>query len=108
MAEYLSYGEYLARGGTLAEAEFRACEARARSRVDAMTYGRVRRMAEVPEAVKDAMMVAIGVSAATSALNSFNRQLLSNHIHGCVRRDILAGDDDAIDEFCAMLQKLMK
>ena len=67
MAEYLSYDEYLARGGTLAEAEFRACEARARSRVDAMTYGRVRRMAEVPEAVKDAMMVAIGVSAASGA-----------------------------------------
>ena len=51
MAEYLSYDEYLARGGTLAEAEFRVCEARARSRVDGMTYGRVRRMAEVPEAM---------------------------------------------------------
>ena len=52
--------------------------------------------------------ILVQVSAATSALNSFNRQLLSNHIHGCVRRDILAGDDDAIDEFCSMLQKLMK
>ena len=52
--------------------------------------------------------ILIQVSAATSALNSFNRRLLSNHIHGCVRRDILAGDDEAIDEFCTILQKLMK
>ena len=49
--------------------------------------------------------ILIQVSAVTSALNSFNRQLLSNHIHGCVRRDILAGDDDSIDDFCAMLMK---
>lgn len=67
MAGYLSYEEYLSRGGTLAEVDFAACEPRARGRVDALTYGRARRMAAVPEAVKDAMMVAIGVAAAGGA-----------------------------------------
>ena len=52
--------------------------------------------------------ILIQVSAVTSALNSFNRQLLSCHIHGCVRRDILDGDDSAIDELCQLLQRLMK
>ena len=52
--------------------------------------------------------ILIQVSAATSALNSFSRQLLSSHIQGCVRRDILNGDDAAIDELCLLLQRLMK
>ena len=70
--------------------------------------GQVRGLESMVE--KDAYCpdILIQVSAVTSALNSFNRQLLSNHIRGCVRRDILAGDEASIDEFCAMLQKLMK
>ena len=52
--------------------------------------------------------VLIQVSAVTSALNSFSKQLLSSHVHGCVKRDILNGDDSAIDELCQLLQKLMK
>jgi len=52
--------------------------------------------------------ILIQVSAATSALNSFSRQLLSRHIQGCVRNDILSGDDSTIDELCQLLQRLMK
>ncbi len=52
--------------------------------------------------------ILIQVSAVSSALNSFNRQLLASHIRGCVRRDILAGDETTIEELCAILQKLMK
>lgn len=48
------------------------------------------------------------VAAATSALNSFNKVLLSTHIKGCVKTDIKNGDDESIDELCALLQKLMK
>lgn len=63
MAGYLSYEEYLDRGGTLAEDAFAACEPKARGRVDALTYCRVRGMAEAPEAVKDAMMVAVSAAS---------------------------------------------
>ena len=52
--------------------------------------------------------ILVQVSAATSALNSFSRQLLSRHIQGCVRSDILSGDDSTIDELCQLLQRLMK
>lgn len=48
------------------------------------------------------------VSAATSALNSFSRVLLANHLHTCVAQEIRAGHDDIIDELAETLQKLMK
>ena len=52
--------------------------------------------------------ILIQVSAVTSALNSFNRELLACHIRSCVSEDIRAGDEQAIDEFVRVLQKLMK
>ena len=48
------------------------------------------------------------VSAVQAALNAFNRELLSNHIHTCVAENIRKGDDSVIDELTAALQKLMK
>ena len=47
-------------------------------------------------------------SAANSALNSFCRVLLANHLRTCVATDIRAGRDEAIDELMDTLQKLMK
>lgn len=52
--------------------------------------------------------ILIQVSAATSALNSFNKQLLSAHIKGCVTEDIKAGKEESVDELVHVLQKLMK
>jgi DNA-binding FrmR family transcriptional regulator len=52
--------------------------------------------------------ILVQVSAANSALNSFSKQLLSNHIHGCVKNDIMNGDEASIDELCQLLQRLMK
>ncbi len=59
---------------------------------------------------KDAYCVDIlnQVSAATSALNSFTRVLLENHIRSCVAEDIRRGQDDKLEELLATLQKLMK
>ncbi len=48
------------------------------------------------------------VSAANSALNSFTRVLLENHIRSCVTEDIRDGKDDKLEELLATLQKLMK
>lgn len=48
------------------------------------------------------------VSAVNAALNSFSRELLSEHIHTCVADGIRAGDDAVIDELMVTLQKLMK
>ena len=52
--------------------------------------------------------ILIQVSAITSALNSFNKVLLSNHMKTCVTENIRQGKDEVIDELVVTLQKLMK
>ncbi len=48
------------------------------------------------------------VSAVNSALNSFNKELLSAHIKTCVSDDIKAGKSETVDELVEMLKKLMR
>lgn len=52
--------------------------------------------------------ILIQVSAANSALNGFSKELLSEHLHTCVAKDIREGKDEAIDELAELLRKLMK
>lgn len=47
-------------------------------------------------------------SAVSAAINSFNKELLANHIKTCVANDIRNGNDETIDELLATMQKLMK
>ena len=47
-------------------------------------------------------------SAVHSALNSFCRVLLANHIRTCVSEDLRAGREETVDELMGTLQKLMK
>jgi len=48
------------------------------------------------------------VSAITSALNSFNKALLANHMKTCVADGIREGNDEVIDELLLTFQKLMR
>ena len=48
------------------------------------------------------------VSAASSALNSFAKALMANHIRTCVREDVANGHEEKLDELVGTLQKLMK
>ena len=70
--------------------------------------GQIRGLREMLQ--KDAYCpdILIQVSAATAALNSFSRELLSSHIHSCVIEGIRQGDDGVVDELVDTLQKLMK
>lgn len=52
--------------------------------------------------------ILIQVSAAKAALDSFSKELLSNHIRDCVKEDIRAGKDESMEELVALLGKLMK
>jgi DNA-binding FrmR family transcriptional regulator len=47
-------------------------------------------------------------AAVSAAVNGFNKELLTSHIHTCVADKIRSGDDEVIDELVATLQKLMK
>lgn len=48
------------------------------------------------------------VSAVQSALSAFSRELLNNHIHSCVVRDIQAGRLEVVDELLSTIQKMTK
>ncbi len=52
--------------------------------------------------------ILVQTSAVNSALNSFSRTLLANHLHTCVTEDIRQGRDDAVDELMETLKKMMK
>ncbi|MCF0151269.1 MAG: metal-sensing transcriptional repressor [Firmicutes bacterium] len=52
--------------------------------------------------------ILIQVSAVTSALNSFNKELLASHVRTCVAENIRNGNDEVIDELVVTLQRLMK
>lgn len=52
--------------------------------------------------------ILVQVSAVTSALNSFSRELLANHIHSCVVEDIKAGKEETVDDLISTLKKILK
>ena len=52
--------------------------------------------------------ILIQSAAVNAAVNSFNKELLANHIRTCVAEDIREGKDETIDELVVTLQKLMK
>ena len=74
------------------------------NRIEGQIRG-IRGMIEKDAYCTDVLVQSAAVSA---AVNAFERELLSSHIHGCVARDIRAGRDEVIDELVATLQKLMK
>ena len=52
--------------------------------------------------------ILIQAAAANAALNAFNRELLSNHIHTCVLKDIKEGREGTVDELVDTIQKMMR
>lgn len=70
--------------------------------------GQVRGIKKMVEEERYCVDILTQVSAIQAALNAFNKKLLSNHIHSCVTEDIKAGKEEAVDELCAIVQKLMK
>ena len=79
MAQYLTYEEYIAMGGTLSATEFPVAEFKARSRIDWMTLARVQNMAVVPEEVKMAMMVIMKVDSKYSADSQADSAIVSSY-----------------------------
>ena len=47
-------------------------------------------------------------AAASSALSSFSKVLLTSHIRTCVAEDVREGKDEKVDELVKTLQKLLK
>lgn len=70
--------------------------------------GQVRGVESMLEADAYCVDILVQVQAITSALNSFNKVLLGNHIKSCVADNIRNGNDEVIDELVETVQKLMK
>ena len=70
--------------------------------------GQIRGIRSMVEADAYCNDILVQSAAVTAALNAFNRQLISDHMHHCVARDLRNGQDDVIDELVLTLQKLMK
>ena len=70
--------------------------------------GQVRGIEKMVEEDRYCIDILVQVSAIQSALNAFNKELLAQHIHGCVVDDIRNGKDEVVDELVAAVQKLMK
>ena len=52
--------------------------------------------------------ILIQVSAVNAALNSFSRELLSEHLHPCLAGNLRQVNDEVIEELVEVLRKLMK
>lgn len=70
--------------------------------------GQVRGIKNMVENDRYCVDILVQVSAIQSALNAFNKELLANHIRTCVVDDIRDGKEEAVDELCTTIQKLMK
>lgn len=74
------------------------------NRIEGQIRG-IRNMVERDAYCTDILMQSAAVNA---AVNAFNKELIANHIRGCVVRDIKDGNEEVLDELVATLQKLMK
>lgn len=70
--------------------------------------GQIRGIKKMVEEDAYCIDILIQVAAANAALNSFNKELLAEHIRTCVADDIKNGRAETIEELVATLQKLMK
>ena len=70
--------------------------------------GQVRGVKTMMEEDRYCVDIVTQVSAIQAALNSFNKELLARHIKSCVSEDIRQGNEEAVDELCELLKKLMK
>ena len=70
--------------------------------------GQIRGIKNMVEEERYCVDILNQVFAVQAALNSFNKELLASHIHSCVVDDIRAGREDAVDELCETIKKIMK
>lgn len=70
--------------------------------------GQIRGIKNMVEEERYCVEILNQVAAVQAALNSFNKELLANHIHTCVVDDIQKGNVEVVDELCETIKKIMK
>lgn len=70
--------------------------------------GQVRGVRKMLEENAYCLDIIVQVSAINSALNSFNRAILTNHLETCVMDEVKDGKTDKMEELIHVLPKLMR
>ena len=70
--------------------------------------GQVRGLREMLQKDVYCMDILVQVSAVNAAINSFSKELLSEHLRTCVAENLRQGNEEVVDELVNVLQKLMK
>ena len=74
------------------------------NRIEGQVRG-LKRMVETDGYCTD---ILIQVSAATEALHSFSKEILSEHIRTCVVRDVKEGKEETVEDLISTVRRLMK
>lgn len=70
--------------------------------------GQIRGVKSMIEEERYCVDILTQVAAVQAAFNGLTKEILASHIKGCVVRDIQDGNEDAVDELCELLKKLMR
>ncbi len=85
------------------DAEIRSLKNRL-SRVE----GQIRGVKKMLESNAYSTDIITQISAASAALNSFNRELLAAHITACVKKDIKNGKAESTEEINSLVKQVIK
>jgi len=70
--------------------------------------GQVRGVCGMVEADEYCVDILNQVSAISSALSAFSRELFESHIKSCVATDLMSGGEEKMQELSELLRKLVK
>ena len=70
--------------------------------------GQIRGVKSMIEEERYCVDILAQVAAVQAAFNGLTKEILASHIKGCVVKDIQDGNEDAVDELCELLKKLMR
>ena len=74
----------------------------------ARAIGHLNKVKRMVEEGHDCADVLIQLAAVRSAIDNTGKVILSDHIRHCMVDAVQAGDEDAIDDLCAAIDKFMK
>lgn len=70
--------------------------------------GQIRGVKSMIEEERYCVDILTQVMAVQAAFNGLTKEILASHIKGCVVKDIREGNEEAVDELCELLKKLMR
>ena len=74
----------------------------------ARAIGHLEKVKRMVEEGVDCSEVLIQLAAVRSALDNTGKVILKDHLRHCMVAAVVAGDEDAIDDLCQAIDKLMK